>query len=232
MWNYLFNPFGSKKTSDDVTPFRGTANSVDRLSLPPKPHPIEVSPPHIRNDNDHAKDSFDSDDTHDSELKHPPSTKKTSSSALDMVSIHNTTQKNKKPKSRKKRSSKRLTITASHTNNKTFEWHNPDGFPPTKTIPIKAALSSATGSGPPAKKRRIDDAIVPKYGCDAPDYKYDSAIHWEECRLLCDARESRVYAKTLCPNCKCYFHKSCVCPLGEPFNDVFVCKHCHPQVTK
>jgi len=107
-WNFLFNPFRSNKTNNDGTPSHPPTGLVTT-------HHVQISPHHSTHDNGRDKDSFDSDDTRNSELKHLPSTKNTSSSAPDMVSICNTVQKNKKSKSRKKRSSEHLTITASHT---------------------------------------------------------------------------------------------------------------------
>jgi len=137
MWNYLFNPFRSKKTGNDGTPSRlpQDISAASHSSVVAKPNPIQISPPHRANDNVHARQSFNSNDTHESKPKHPPSTKITFLLVPDMVSIYNTTQMNKKPKSRKKRSSERLTITASRTNTKTFEWHDKDGFPTQKIFP-------------------------------------------------------------------------------------------------
>ena len=100
MWKLLFNPFRSNKTSSDGTPSRP---------------PTDSGPTHHKITPGHDKDSFDSDNTHNSNLKRPPSTKNTSSSAPDMESIYNTAQTNKKPKSHKKRSSEHLTITDSST---------------------------------------------------------------------------------------------------------------------
>ena len=94
--------------------------------------------------------------------------------------------------------------------------------------PIVANLNSTSGSGPPAKRRRIDSNIAPKYGCDGRDYKHNNATHREECCLLYDIQDKM----TMCPNCKYCFHKSCMRPLNEHFKDVLVCKHCRAQLTK
>ena len=125
MWNF-FTTFRSNKNSNDDTPPRDSTIQIVR------PHHISPS---------QGKDSFDSVETSNSKLRIPPPTKNTSFSAPDMELIYSTAQTNEKTKSREKRSSQCLTVAASRTSEKDFEWHDAEGFPTKKEIQLWQQMS-------------------------------------------------------------------------------------------
>ena len=212
MWKFL-TTFRSNKNSNDDTPPRDHTNHI-----PPR---HQISPSQDR-------DSFDSNDTSYSKLTIPPSTKNKCLSAPGMELIYSTAQTNEKPKSREKRSSQCLTLAASRTDKKDFEWHDKEGFPTKKQDPVMAANDSASGSAAPAKRRRIYKKILPKYGCEGHNYNFSNATHCDECGLQWDTRDKT----TMCPNCECCFHKSCMRPLNKRCKDLLYCKYCRAQLTK
>jgi len=212
MWNFLTTFCSNRSSNDDTLP-RYHTNQI-----PPR---HQISPSQDR-------DSFDSEETNNSKLTIPPWTKTTSLSAPGMELIYNTAQTNEKPKSHKKRSSQCLTVAASRTNEKDFEWHDEEGFPLKKKDPVVAANNSASSSATPAKRRRTDKNILPKCGCGGRNYKFSNSTHCDECGLEWDIQDKT----TMCPNCECCFHESCMPPLNKHFKDLLFCKHCRAQLTK
>jgi len=195
----FFCLFGCKKINADGMPSSRNTNSpvaakscaISCSSDSAKPPPIEISPSHVKNDNVAARDSLDSASTDNSELNRPPCIEKPCQSAFGMEAICKTvTQNDTKPQSRNKRSSKLLTITASRTKTKTWEWHNLEGFTSTEKNPCKPAFRQTASSHRPAEKPLNNDPIEPQHGCNAPSHKCDNTVHFKACGLECDARQS------------------------------------------
>jgi len=210
MWGFL-HAFRSNKNSNNGTPPRDPTDQV------PQRHQISPS---------QEKDSsFDSDETHNSKLTIPPLTNDKCLFAPGMDSIYGTTPTNEKPKSRGRQSSQKPKScgTRSRTVKKEFEWHDPEGFPTKEKNPVVAPENSASGSTAPCKRRRLDKNILPKYGCEGPDYKFNNKSNCAECGLEWDDPDDET---TMCPNCECNFHASCMRPLSEHYSDLLYCQHC------
>jgi len=183
MWGFL-NGFLSNKNSNNGTPPRDPTNPV---------------PPHHQISPSQEKDSSDSDETHNSKLTIPPSTKDKCLFAPGIELIYSTAPTNKTPKSRGKRSSQCLPVASSRTVKKKFEWHDDEGFPTKKKDPVVALDDSASISAARPKRRRLDKSFLPKYGCKGPDYKFSNATNCTECGLQWDDEDET----TMCPNCNC-----------------------------
>ena len=227
MWGFL-NAFLSNKNSNNGAPPRDPTDQLptrQHNGTPPRDNNDQVAlPNHISPS--HDKDSsIDSDETNNSKLTIPHSTNDKCLFAPGMDSIYGPTPTNKKPKSRGRRSSQKAKSHGkrSRTVKKEFEWHDPEGFPTKEQIPVVAPENSASDSAAPAKRRRLDKSVLPKCGCDGPDYKFNNKINCAECGLQWDDPRDKT---TMCPNCKCYFHGSCMRPLSERYSDLLCCQHC------